>query len=177
MPWDLQAPQERDYFAVLPDGLVCVLPPAPSGRPGPWRANGGVWVHVGADGSVTAFAGKVDVGQDNTTALAMLVAEELGVPLRSVRMVLGDTDICPFDIGTFGSRSMPDTGQALATAAAAARQALITMAAAGMEVAPGALSATGGVVEDRPPGHARGHPRPDGPGPPRTNGCRIRGSS
>ena len=147
-PWDLQAGEDRDYFSVLPDGLVCVLPPAPNGRQGPWPANGGVWIHVGADGSVTAFAGKVDVGQDNTTALAMLVAEELGVPLSSVRMVLGDTDICPFDIGTFGSRSMPDTGQALATAAAAARQALIALAATGMEVDPGELSAADGVVRD-----------------------------
>jgi CO/xanthine dehydrogenase Mo-binding subunit/aerobic-type carbon monoxide dehydrogenase small subunit (CoxS/CutS family) len=147
VPWDLQAPEERDYFGVLPDGLICVLPPAPSGRPGPWRANGGVWVHVGADGSVTAFAGKVDVGQDNTTALAMLVAEELRVPLRSVRMVLGDTDICPFDIGTFGSRSMPDTGQALAAAAAGARQELIALAATGLELDPSGLSATDGVVK------------------------------
>jgi CO/xanthine dehydrogenase Mo-binding subunit/aerobic-type carbon monoxide dehydrogenase small subunit (CoxS/CutS family) len=148
VPWDLTALAERDYFSVLPDGLVSVLPPAPSGRAGPSQSNGGVWIHVGVDGSVTAFAGKVDVGQDNRTALAMLVAEEIGVPLGSVRMVLGDTDICPFDIGTFGSRSMPDTGQALAIAAAAARQTLIAMAAACLEIDPGQLSATDGVVKD-----------------------------
>ena len=157
VPWDLQEQQERDYFEVLPDGLVTVLPPATGGRAGPWRANGGVWIHVGADGAVTAFAGKVDVGQDNGTALAMLVAEELGVPLRAVRMVLGDTDLCPFDIGTFGSRSMPDTGQALATAAAAARHALIAMAATALEVDPGLLSATGGAVKDNSTGTAVGY--------------------
>ncbi len=154
VPWDLQPPEERGYFGVLSDGLVSVLPPAPSGRQEPWRGNGGVWIHVGADGTVTAFAGKVDVGQDNGTAFAMLVAEELGVPLPAVRMVLGDTDLCPFDIGTFGSRSMPDTGQALATAAAAARQALIALAASALEVDPGQLGATAGAVKDNSTGTA-----------------------
>jgi len=42
-----------------------------------WMASGGAWIHVGADAAVTAFTGKVDFGQDNRTALALLVAEEL----------------------------------------------------------------------------------------------------
>jgi CO/xanthine dehydrogenase Mo-binding subunit/aerobic-type carbon monoxide dehydrogenase small subunit (CoxS/CutS family) len=153
-PWDLLPPGERGYFDVLPDGLVSVLPPeeARTGRPGPWRANGGAWVHVGADGTVTAFTGKVDVGQDNRTALSLLVAEELSVPAQAVAMVMGDTDVCPYDIGTFGSRSMPDAGQALQAAAAAARQALIAMAATGWEVDLGELSASDGAVKDHSSG-------------------------
>ncbi len=173
-PWDLLAPDERDYFELLDDGLVAVAPPSESasGQPGPWQRNGGAWLHVAADGGVvTAFSGKVDVGQDNRTALAMLVAEELSVPLHMVRMVLGDTDVCPFDIGTFGSRSMPDAGQALAATAAAAKQALIAMAATAWEVDPSGLRATdGGVATALPrrdtatPGDA---PDPDGAGSPR----------
>ena len=131
-PWDLLAPEARDYFAVLPDGLVVVLPPVPES----WPPSGGAWIHVGADGVVTAFTGKVDVGQDSRTALALLVAEELGVPFRSVRMVMGDTDVCPFDAGTFGSRSMPGAGEDLRTTAAAARRALAAMAGA----EPGAVA-------------------------------------
>jgi len=74
----------------------------------------------------TAFTGKVDVGQDNRTALTLLVAEELGVPLEAIRLVMGDTDLCPFDPGTFGSRSMPGAGEDLRAAAAAARRILET---------------------------------------------------
>ena len=119
-PWDLLPPDDRDYFAVLPDGLVVVLPPEADS----WMASGGAWIHVGADGLVTAFTGKVDVGQDSRTALALLVAEELRVPFEAVRLVMGDTDVCPFDAGTFGSRSMPGAGEDLRATAAAAREIL-----------------------------------------------------
>lgn len=153
-PWDLLPPEERGYFDVLSDGLVTILPPRQrsSGPPGPWQHAGGAWLHVGAGGMVTAFTGKVDVGQDNATALAMLVAEELRVPLAAVRMVMGDTDVCPFDIGTFGSRSMPDAGQDLLAAAATARQELTAMAATAWEVDPGKLSAGDGSVKDNSTG-------------------------
>ncbi len=174
VPWDLHSTEERDYFDVLDDGLVTVLPPSEgaSGQPGPpWQRSGGAWLHVGANGTITAFTGKVDVGQDNQTALAMLVAEELSVPLQQVRMVMGDTDVCPFDTGTLGSRSMPDAGQPLAATAAAARQALIAMAATAWEVDPSRLRATDGAVktvvprgDTVPPGDT---PDPDGPGSPR----------
>ena len=113
-PWDLSEPGERDWFGMLGDGLVVVWP-----APG-----GGAWLHVAPSGAVTAFTGKVDVGQDNRTAFRLLVAEELRADPGDVRVVQGDTDMCPFDPGTFGSRSMPDAGQALRRAAAGARQIL-----------------------------------------------------
>jgi isoquinoline 1-oxidoreductase len=115
-------PAGRDWFGALGDGLVVVLPP-PDPAAG-WSTSAGAWLHVTCDGVATAFTGKVDVGQDNRTALRMLVAEELGAPLASVRIAMGDTDLCPFDMGTFGSRSMPDAGAALRTAAAFARPLL-----------------------------------------------------
>jgi nicotinate dehydrogenase subunit B len=117
-PWDLTPTADRDWFGALGDGLVVVLEP-----PGDetWTTARGAWLHVSQDGIVTAFTGKVDVGQDNSTALRLLVAEELRVPLASVRLVMGDTDVCPFDSGTFGSRSMPDAGAALRQTAAYAR--------------------------------------------------------
>jgi nicotinate dehydrogenase subunit B len=122
-PWDLLPPDRRDFFAVLPDGLVVVLP----SRADSPMATGGAWIHIGADGVVTPFTGKVDVGQDSRTALALLVAEELGVPLHSVRVVMGDTDVCPYDPGTFGSRSMPGAGEDLRATAASARRVLSSM--------------------------------------------------
>jgi len=119
-PWDMSAPEDRDWFEVLGEGLVVVLLPRTQ-APGTWAVDGGAWLHVACDGIVTAFTGKVDVGQDNRTALRMLVAEELRVPLDQVRLAMGDTDLCPYDMGTFGSRSMPDAGSALSRVAAFAR--------------------------------------------------------
>jgi isoquinoline 1-oxidoreductase len=119
-PWDMTDPQDCEWFVVLGDGLMVVLL-APPLVPGTWTTGGGAWLHVASDGAVTAFTGKVDVGQDNCTALRLLVAEGLRVPLANVRLAMGDTDLCPYDMGTFGSRSMPDAGGALAKAAAHAR--------------------------------------------------------
>ncbi len=145
-PWDLASPGQRDYFDVLPDGLIVVLEPAKAADPGRWVTSAGAWIHVGADGVATAFTGKVDVGQDNRTALSLRVAEELRVPLAAVRLVMGDTDLCPFDAGTFGSRSMPDAGEHLRHAAASARECLVGLAAARWSVEPAELVAADGHV-------------------------------
>ena len=122
-PWNLTDAADRDWFEILGDGLVVLLEPDPSAA-GTWTTANSAWLHVRADGPVTAFTGKVDVGQDNRTALRLLVAEELGVPLERVRLAMGDTDVCPYDMGTFGSRSMPDAGGVLRRTAAYARTAL-----------------------------------------------------
>jgi CO/xanthine dehydrogenase Mo-binding subunit/aerobic-type carbon monoxide dehydrogenase small subunit (CoxS/CutS family) len=150
-PWDLTTATERDYFDLLPDGLVVVREPgqAHGGRgAGSWSTSTGAWLHVGADGQVTAFSGKVDVGQDNRTALSLRVAEELRVPLSSVRLVMGDTDLCPFDVGTFGSRSMPDAAEHLRRTAASARDCLVGMAAVSWNVSAAGLIAEDGCVRE-----------------------------
>ena len=128
-PWDLTEPADRGWFDVLGDGLVVVAgqPPGTLATP---TSSGGAWLHVSADTVVTAFTGKVDMGQDNRTALRLLVAEELGLAVTRVRLAMGDTDLCPYDLGTFGSRSMPDAGSALRRAAAYARALLPVPAAA-----------------------------------------------
>src|ERR1035437_8142597 len=149
-PWDLTPAQERDYFDLLPDGLVVVREPgkAPGGREssGGWSTSTGAWLHLDAHGTVTAFTGKVDVGQDNRTALSLRVAEELRVPLAAVRLVMGDTDVCPFDVGTFGSRSMPDAGEHLRQTAASARECLLGLAAARWHVGAAELVAADGCI-------------------------------
>ena len=128
-PWDLAEPDRRDWFGRLGDGLVVVLSPEEARkvngeRGGAWSTPGGAWLHIGVGGAVTAFTGKVDVGQDNTTALRTLVAHELGVDPDRVDLVMGDTDFCPNDMGTFGSRSTEDAGGVLSAAAASARELL-----------------------------------------------------
>jgi Molybdopterin cofactor-binding domain len=65
------------------------------------------WLHIGEKGEITVFTGKVEVGQNIRTSLSQGVAEELRVPLDSIRLVMGDTQLVPFDMGTFGSRTTP----------------------------------------------------------------------
>ena len=78
----------------------------------------GAWIHIGEDSTITVYTGKVEVGQNIRTSLAQAVAEELHVPVSSINMVMGDTDLVPYDAGTFGSRSTPQMGTQLRKAAA-----------------------------------------------------------
>ncbi len=150
-PWDLCQPSEREWFDILGDGLVVVWP-APAPAAGRWPPGGGAWVHLAPSGLVTAFTGKVDIGQDNQTAFRLLVAEELAARPGDVRVVQGDTDLCPFDIGTFGSRSMPDGGEPLRRAAAGAREVLLALGAQRWGSEAAGLAADAGAVAGGPGG-------------------------
>jgi isoquinoline 1-oxidoreductase len=149
-PWDLCEQDDREWHELLGDGLFAVWPAQVS--PESWTAGGGAWLHVAPTGRVTAFSGKVDVGQDNLTAFRLLVAEELSADLDDVRVVLGDTDLCPYDMGTFGSRSMPDAGEALRRVAAGARQLLLGLAGQRWGTGVPELAARGGSVVVGPGG-------------------------
>ena len=120
-PWSSLPAVERDWFEVLGDGLVVVARrPEASG----WATTDEAWLHVAADGTATAFTGKVDTGQGSSDMLAAVVAAELGRTAAEVEIVFGDTDLCPYDAGTFGSRSTPDSAPLLAAAAVEARRIL-----------------------------------------------------
>jgi CO/xanthine dehydrogenase Mo-binding subunit len=81
-------------------------------------------LHLGEDGRITVFTGKVEEGQGVRTQLAMAAAEELGVKLDQIRVVTADTDLSPNDWITAGSRSTPTTVPAVRRAAAATRELL-----------------------------------------------------
>jgi CO/xanthine dehydrogenase Mo-binding subunit len=132
--------ERRDFmriFAVLGGGLLVVstVPRAEaqeSGRGGQGRAvpreiEG--WLHIDEQGRVTVYTGKTEIGQNIRTSLAQTVADELRVPLTSITMVMADTDLVPYDAGTFGSQSTPRMAPQLARAAAPAREMLIDRAA------------------------------------------------
>jgi len=106
------------------------------------------YVHVGADGRVTCFSGKVELGQGPMTSLPQLVAEELDVPLASIDIVLGDTDLCPWDMGTFGSLSIRQFGPILREAAAKARAVLLEMAAERLQTPVDRLVVKAGMISD-----------------------------
>jgi CO/xanthine dehydrogenase Mo-binding subunit len=104
------------------------------------------YLKVGSDGRVTCFTGKIEMGQGIITSLAMMLADELDVSLASVDMVMGDTALCPYDGGTFGSRSTKYFGPPMRQAAAEARGVLVRLASARLGAAEEALATKDGVV-------------------------------
>ena len=87
------------------------------------------FLKIGPDGRVSCYTGKIEMGQGAITSLAQELADELDTPLESVDMVMGDTDLCPWDMGTFGSRTTRFFGPALRAAGAEARDVLRDIAA------------------------------------------------
>ncbi len=108
----------------------------------------GAWIHIGEDGTVSVYTGKVEVGQNIRTSLSQIVSEELRVPFDSIKMIMGDTDLVPYDMGTFGSRSTPQMGTQLRKAAATAHQSLLELAAKTWNKKPESLVASNGIISD-----------------------------
>jgi len=144
----------RDFIKSLGAGIVFIVPLSRAlaqqergqGESGRGRGNErqpndiGAWIHIDEDGGVTVFTGKVEMGQNIRTSLAQAVAEELHVPLPMIHLVMGDTDLTPFDMGTFGSLSTPTMAPRLRKAAAAAREMLIDLAAQQLSVEPASVT-------------------------------------
>ena len=106
------------------------------------------YLRVGEDGVVSCFTGKIEMGQGVTTSLAQMMAEELDVTVASVKMIMGDTDLCPYDRGTWGSLTTRFFGPPLRAAAAEARAVLIEMAAESLSLPITQLKVDNGVVYD-----------------------------
>jgi len=149
----------RDFFKFLGAGVlvVCVLKDASAlqesgasqGAQGAALPREiGAWLHIGEDGGVTVYTGKVEVGQNIRTSLTQAVAEELHVPVSAIQMVMGDTKLTPYDRGTFGSRTTPEMNLQLRKVASAARDTLIVLAAAQWQVDRKRLIAAAGKITD-----------------------------
>jgi isoquinoline 1-oxidoreductase len=141
---------DEGIFVAYPDRDLAVRlygegvePPAPETRTLPEI---GPWLHIDAEGGITVYVGKAEVGQNIRTSLAQIIGEELHVPAAAVRVVMGDTARTPYDIGTFGSRSTPITGSQLWHVGAAARALLLDLAAANWNVARDELNLEDGTV-------------------------------
>lgn len=106
------------------------------------------YLRIGADGRVTCFTGKIEMGQGIHTSLAQMLAEELDVALDDVDMVMGDTDRCPYDRGTWGSLSTRVFGPELRAAGAEARAVLLELASEHLDVPVDRLRVREGVVYD-----------------------------
>ena len=166
-PGGLTELDRREFLRVLGGGLVvlCLWRDAEAQESGGRRRRGpegptpreiGAWLHIAEDGAVTAYTGKVEVGQDIRTSLAQAVADELHLPPESVRLVMGDTARVPFDRGTFGSRTTPSMAPQLRRAAAAARLLLVGLASRQWEVDRAAIVVAEGKVTHPPTGRSLG---------------------
>jgi len=153
--------QRRDFFKVLGGGVLIVLAlkdaiaqqeSGGGGRRGgaPRPVEIGAWLHIAENGVVTAYTGKAEVGQNIRTSLTQAVAEELRAPVSAIKIVMGDTDLTPYDAGTFGSRTTPDMFPQLRKAAAAARETMLDLAAEQLKVERGSLLATNGKITHQP---------------------------
>src|ERR1700733_3531082 len=152
----------RDFFKVTGGGLfvLFVVKQALAGQESGRASRGGPsdrslpsdvasWLHIAEDGAITAYTGKVEVGQEIRTSLAQAVAEELHCPASSIALVMGDTDLTPYDMGTFGSRTTPTMAPELHKVAAAARESLIDFAAEQWKIDRSAITVENGKVVSR----------------------------
>ena len=104
------------------------------------------FLSIGADGAVTCYSGKVDLGTGVRTALTQIVADELDVPLDKVSVVQGDTSVTPDQGPTYGSLSIQIGGMQIRQAAATARAALVSEAAKRLNLAEDQLATRDGAV-------------------------------
>ncbi|HXF04477.1 MAG TPA: molybdopterin cofactor-binding domain-containing protein [Blastocatellia bacterium] len=104
------------------------------------------FIAIAADGSVTAFTGKVDLGTGISVGLRQMLAEELDVAYERIRWIQGDTAVVPDQGATVGSRSISDGGATIRRAGAAARQFLLNLASERLGVPVDQLVVNDGVV-------------------------------
>ncbi|HLZ06923.1 MAG TPA: molybdopterin cofactor-binding domain-containing protein [Bradyrhizobium sp.] len=104
------------------------------------------WIRIDADGGITAFTGKAELGQGFKTAFQQIAAEQLDVPFASLKVITADTKLTANEGFTAGSHSMQDSGTAILHAAAQARQLLITEAARRLDVPAESLRTENGAV-------------------------------
>ena len=154
----LEPQSRRDFLKRLGGGIIIFV------SLGDWtmaqeggRRRGGralpsdfnAFLRIGEDGRVTGFTGKIEMGQGPITSLPQMLAEELDTPLDTVNIVMGDTERCPWDMGTFGSMTTRVFGPALQAAGAEAKAVLLELAAEALKVPQARLVAQDGVIFDR----------------------------
>lgn len=145
--------KRREFLQVAATGALTLFfttpgrtAPVEPTRPGAYPEDLNAFLKISADGRVGCFVGKAELGQGAMTVLAMLVAEELELDPAQVDMLLGDTDLCPWDLPTGGSLTMWQTAPVLRGAAAEARAVLLGMASKALKVPVGDLAMKDGAI-------------------------------
>jgi nicotinate dehydrogenase subunit B len=129
--------------SVSPVKQVPTLPPVPAAGISPTVLSS--YLAINADGTVTAFTGKVDLGQGNQTAISQIIAEELYLTPDAINLIMGNTDTTPNQGYTAGSTTIQTMWTTMRPAAAFGYQTLLQMAASALGVPATSLTASGGV--------------------------------
>ena len=148
--------KRRDFFRILGGGMIIFIRPwdvttlmaEPAEQARTLTKDYTAFLHIAEDGMVTCYTGKIEMGQGIITSLAMEMADELNVEYEKVKMVMGDTDLCPYDQGTWGSLTTRQFGPNMRAAAAEAKGVLVGMASEQLKVPPAQLEVKDGVVFD-----------------------------
>jgi nicotinate dehydrogenase subunit B len=146
----------REFFKLLGGGIFIFFTPwktiellglpADQARSLPKDYN--AFLQIAEDGTVNCFTGKIEMGQGIITSLAQIMADDLNVPFEKVKMIMGDTDLCPWDQGTWGSLSIRSFGPNMRAAAAEAKGALLDLASKQLNVPVAQLEVSNGVIID-----------------------------
>jgi nicotinate dehydrogenase subunit B len=146
----------RDFFKILGSGIIIFFRPwgaidlmgipADQARSLPKDYN--AFLQIAEDGTVSCFTGKIEMGQGIITSLPQMMADELNVPIEKIKMVMGDTDLCPWDGGTWGSMTTRGFGPNMRAAAAEARGVLLDLASKQLGVPVTQLEVRDGVITD-----------------------------
>ena len=143
----------REFLKKLGGGIIVIFSLGELSMLQGWSQNDteemvdfNAFLRVKEDGRVDCYTGKIEMGQGVITSLAQALSEELEIPIKSVDMIMGDTDLCPYDAGTWGSLTTRFADPVLRAAAAEAREILIDLAAQQLGVPNEMLEAVDGTV-------------------------------
>ena len=148
-----QLNDRRDFLKKLGGGVVVVFSIGKLSLFEGWgqnraeeQLNFNAYLRVKENGRVDCYTGKIEMGQGVITSLAQVLAEELEVSIYSVDMIMGDTELCPYDAGTWGSLTTRFADPVIRAAAAEAREILIGLAADHLGIAKDGLEVIDGTV-------------------------------
>jgi isoquinoline 1-oxidoreductase len=153
---ELSGMKRRDFFKLLGGGIFIFFQPwhpfelfdlqTQQRRSLPTEFN--AFLQIAEDGSVNCYTGKIEMGQGAITSLAQIMADEIEVSFEKVKMVMGDTDLCPWDGGTNGSQTIRSFSPRMRVAAAEAKTVLMQLGSDYLHVPVSQLEVKDGIISD-----------------------------
>lgn len=148
--------KRRDFFRLLGGGILIFFRPweavdllaLPAEQGRSLTKDYNAFLHIAEDGTIACYTGKIEMGQGIITSLPQMMADELNVQLEKVKLVMGDTDLCPYDAGTWGSLTTRSFGPNMRAALAEAKGVLLEMGAALLGVPVIQLEVKDGIISD-----------------------------